>query len=394
MHIPRLHSYTKAIFGAYAIFTLGLLVTCLLIIKEVNDVLKASEDLYIHPFAVSNAALEAKISIASIRDGLTFGVLSGDKSMVNEAYRNEAFQNERFRKNLAVVEANYLGDPGQVAEAKRLYSAWKTVRGHILDTASEGDFASARNMILDTGTPAYTELRLTLDAITEVARDKAASLIAEARLQSARASAIVYGTIFMGFAASFVSGLFVVRHVQRIVRSNEDILVYKANHDELTGLPNRSLFFDRLSQALKFAQRAKTPVGVIYIDLDGFKAVNDTLGHEAGDELLVLAARRLSSALRRSDTIARLGGDEFVVIIVGANSRGEIEQVAAKLADRLNAPARIKGGEVLVRGSFGTAAFPYDGGEVATLMAKADAAMYRDKSRAQKDPASYLKIVA
>jgi diguanylate cyclase (GGDEF)-like protein len=375
----RLHKYSKAIMLAYGIFAAGLFATCLVIIHEVNEVLDASESLYVHPFAVTNAALEAKVAIAGIRAGIVFAVLSRDPAVVEAAAETDKSLDAQFEKDLAAIGTYYLGNVEEVARARQLNDAWKTMRRDIIETAGRGDFDRARALVLSSGTPAYNDLRATLDGITDFARNKAAFFMAQARREIGHVYTVVFATIVLGFAASFLTSLFVVRHVQRVVRSNEELLMHKANHDHLTGLPNRALFHDRLAHALEVAKREQSLLAVMFIDLDGFKAVNDTLGHEAGDELLVLAAGRLTSALRRSDTVARLGGDEFVAMIAGAHSPEEICLVADKIAARLNGQAVVKGAPIAVRGSFGVAVFPRDGGDVSTLMACADAAMYRAK---------------
>ncbi len=147
----------------------------------------------------------------------------------------------------------------------------------------------------------------------------------------------------------------------------------------LTGLPNRLLLQDRLGHALEVARRTAEAVAVIFIDLDRFKVVNDNLGHDVGDLLLIEVAERLQNCLRRSDSVARLGGDEFVAVLANFNSVGEVAEVAEKIVNRLSEPAIIKGHPLTVGASVGIAMFPQDGGDVTTLMKDADAAMYRAK---------------
>ncbi|MFI0897847.1 putative bifunctional diguanylate cyclase/phosphodiesterase [Streptomyces sp. NPDC020983] len=154
-------------------------------------------------------------------------------------------------------------------------------------------------------------------------------------------------------------------------------LQHNASHDPLTDLPNRSLFLDRVGKALAGRRPGDERVAVLYVDLDGFKAVNDSIGHQAGDHLLTQAARRLQGALRAGDTAARLGGDEFAVLVCGAD-----EEKAAEIAERLRAalcePYRVDGGEVRVGASIGIA-FGEPGGSAGELMRDADLAMYRAK---------------
>jgi diguanylate cyclase (GGDEF)-like protein/PAS domain S-box-containing protein len=154
---------------------------------------------------------------------------------------------------------------------------------------------------------------------------------------------------------------------------------HQAYHDALTGLPNRLLLQDRLGQAIEVAKREGAEVAVMFIDLDRFKMVNDSLGHEAGDALLLEAALRLQERLRKSDTIARLGGDEFVVVLSFSDSLSEVAEVAESIVDRFRAPLMVAEREMRVTASIGIAMFPRDGEDVGTLMRNADTAMYGAK---------------
>jgi diguanylate cyclase (GGDEF)-like protein/PAS domain S-box-containing protein len=154
-----------------------------------------------------------------------------------------------------------------------------------------------------------------------------------------------------------------------------------AHHDSLTDLPNRLLFNDRLDQTLSLAKRSARPFALLYLDLDNFKPVNDTLGHAAGDELLQAVAARIRRQVRESDTVARLGGDEFGVILPDIGRREEAESVAGKIIAALAAPFRL-GSEkqsVDIGTSIGIAVYPADGQAADALVKAADAAMYRAK---------------
>jgi diguanylate cyclase (GGDEF)-like protein/PAS domain S-box-containing protein len=156
-------------------------------------------------------------------------------------------------------------------------------------------------------------------------------------------------------------------------------LSHQAQHDALTGLPNRLLFQDRLTRALALAERHRHKVAVLYMDLDRFKYINDTLGHSSGDALLALAARRLDACIRRSDTLARLGGDEFTVVLTELNDSSDAVRVAGKLIEAMREPFNVDGRELYVSVSMGIALYPEDGADCETLMVNADVAMYRAK---------------
>jgi diguanylate cyclase (GGDEF)-like protein/PAS domain S-box-containing protein len=160
---------------------------------------------------------------------------------------------------------------------------------------------------------------------------------------------------------------------------SESQLAFLAQFDALTGLPNRALLADRFSRMIAQARRHATMVGVLFIDLDGFKLVNDTLGHAGGDDLLKEVARRLQASVRAADTVARISGDEFAVILGDLPRPDDAALVAQKIIERLAAPAAVQRQEVLVTASVGIAVFPADGDDAEALLAAADAAMYRAK---------------
>ena len=162
---------------------------------------------------------------------------------------------------------------------------------------------------------------------------------------------------------------------------SEKKLVHQANYDQLTGLPNRSLALDRLAQAVKWARREGGSVQVLFLDLDRFKQVNDSLGHSAGDELLREAAQRLRAKMRDSDTVSRLGGDEFLVICPDPPGAGDWEQVARDLLKTLSQPFYIGDHEFFVGASIGVASFPEGGTEPQRLLKNADIAMYAAKEQ-------------
>jgi diguanylate cyclase (GGDEF)-like protein len=169
------------------------------------------------------------------------------------------------------------------------------------------------------------------------------------------------------------------REARRLNQQSADEIRRQASHDPLTDLPNRRLFFDRLSQGIKRARRQGSYLALLFIDLDRFKSVNDTLGHPAGDRLLEEAAERLRSIIRDSDTAARLGGDEFAIILSDSADPQTGDGVARKILDSMAEPFQIAGAEAFITASIGISVYPFDGADAESLMASADAAMYRVK---------------
>jgi len=161
---------------------------------------------------------------------------------------------------------------------------------------------------------------------------------------------------------------------------NEERMLYLAHHDQLTGLPNRLLLADRLPQTLGRAQRANGRAAVLFVDLDRFKNINDSLGHTLGDRLLQTVARRLQEVLRQSDTIVRQGGDEFIVILGDLKNAEQAGQVGAKVLEILARPYREGSYDFFLTASIGIALYPEDGNDMEALLRNADTAMYEGKS--------------
>ena len=179
--------------------------------------------------------------------------------------------------------------------------------------------------------------------------------------------------IIGGFQARFLWNL-----LTRLKQTNEQV-TYLAHHDTLTSLPNRILFYDRLNQAITRGRREKELSAVLFLDLDGFKLINDTFGHDVGDALLREAAKRIVGCVRESDTVARMGGDEFTVILSNVRTPDNIKHVANKIIEAIASPFILNGKECSVSVSIGISLHPDNGETAAQLVKIADAAMYLAK---------------
>src|SRR5476649_2944177 len=205
-----------------------------------------------------------------------------------------------------------------------------------------------------------TARREAADAVSR-ARDEMEVRVLERTAELAGANALLQGEI-----------------VER--RQAEARVHHMAYHDSLTGLPNRVLLSDRLDRAMLAAQRSGRRLAVMFLDLDRFKTINDSLGHLTGDQLLKEVASRLCRAVRASDTVARLGGDEFVVLVPGIRDVDEATAVAQKIIDALGEPFPLEARTLHITPSIGVCIYPDDGDDVETLMRHAAAAMYRAKA--------------
>ncbi|OEJ67773.1 EAL domain-containing protein [Magnetovibrio blakemorei] len=164
-------------------------------------------------------------------------------------------------------------------------------------------------------------------------------------------------------------------------KEHEERILHQAQYDDLTNLPNRMLAMDRLNQAIIMSSRNNTQVALMFIDLDDFKKVNDSLGHEVGDALLVEATSRLLNAVREGDTVARQGGDEFLIILAGLHNPNDAEPVIQKILSAFTAPFVISGSDFVISPSIGLSIYPNDGNDAVTLLRNADAAMYKTKEQ-------------
>ncbi|GAB5342952.1 MULTISPECIES: diguanylate cyclase domain-containing protein [Pseudomonas] len=176
-----------------------------------------------------------------------------------------------------------------------------------------------------------------------------------------------------------VTHFIAVLHNFRVADEDRIRMQQLAFHDALTGLPNRSLFLSLLTQAVNQATRQQQPLALMFIDLDRFKSINDTLGHACGDKLLVAVAERLSQSVRRSDVVCRLSGDEFAILVSGMDQAAQVEALAEKLVAAINQPFVIEGHCINTYISVGISLFSAGGVRIEQFLAQADSAMYQAK---------------
>ncbi|OUS31552.1 hypothetical protein A9Q99_03000 [Gammaproteobacteria bacterium 45_16_T64] len=168
-------------------------------------------------------------------------------------------------------------------------------------------------------------------------------------------------------------------------KKQEEVIRFQAHHDALTNLPNRTLFGDRLSHALSKILRTDGKLAVFYLDLDGFKTINDSLGHLVGDELLIQVAKRLSDVLRDDDTVGRMGGDEFTVLLEDIEGHAGVVRLAERVIEVFRAPFMLEGQELYITTSIGVAVYPGDGNTEELLLRNADIAMYKAKDQGRNN---------
>jgi len=169
------------------------------------------------------------------------------------------------------------------------------------------------------------------------------------------------------------------------IKNQQKVLKYQATHDALTGLPNRLLFHDRLEQSIKKSKRNKVKMALFFIDLDGFKEVNDTMGHKVGDAVLLQIAKNIRRSVREEDSVSRLGGDEFTVIMEDVKSKKDIAALAQKIVTALSEKIQVQDETISLSCSLGVSVYPHDSTDADTLLSNADTAMYDAKAKGKNN---------
>jgi diguanylate cyclase (GGDEF)-like protein/PAS domain S-box-containing protein len=182
-----------------------------------------------------------------------------------------------------------------------------------------------------------------------------------------------------------VAGAVIAFHDVTTARNLALQIAHSAQHDCLTDLPNRLLLNDRIAQSISLARRQKKHVAILFLDLDRFKYINDSLGHAIGDKLLQSVAKRLRASVRSSDTVSRQGGDEFVILLSEIADRQDAAVGALKILQSLDLPHLIDGNHLYIDGSIGVSMYPQDGTDAETLIKNADTAMYRAKEKGRNN---------
>ena len=203
--------------------------------------------------------------------------------------------------------------------------------------------------------------------------------------------------IFLGMIP-FLGSLFFMFFFENInkvlkdtIEEQKELYHHQSQYDGLTEIPNRVLFLDRLSQNIKSAKRSKTKVAVLFIDLDYFKEINDSLGHDVGDHVLIEVANRLNTQIRASDTVARIGGDEFAIIIDDFNNVKIVDNIVEKLFEHMSFPYEYNEHNLKLSLSLGVTIYPEDSEDMETLLKNADKAMYRAKNNGRNSYHFYSK---
>jgi diguanylate cyclase (GGDEF)-like protein len=318
--------------------------------------------------AISRSEVEQGLSARELQAGLTKAEVRGlDKALGRPEIRNDVNAVTVWNRSLRVV---YSQSGAQIG--RRIFPLSNEHRsvlnGQVVSTQSGTN--------LDVYVPLWLGRSRHPEGAVQLSLPYAA-IKADVRADARNMSLL----IFLGLAVLYTVLFRIVAGASRTLRQQAEVNEHQALHDALTNLPNRTLFHDRVGQALAIARREHIPVAVMIMDLDRFKEVNDTLGHASGDDLLMQAGLRLRAALRESDTVARLGGDEFGVLLPRVVDSAAATSVARKLRKALEEPFTIHGLALQIEASVGIALYPDHGDDVHSLLQRADVAMYVAKEQ-------------
>lgn len=301
----------------------------------------------------------------------------------------------RFAQHATVfmdARRNLMALPLSEQELTLLEQQWSHTRraipyqNQVIELSRAGHVLEAQKVLIERAVPAQNAVMKTLAQLDDITRSTTLQSIAAAESAHGRARNWIISLGSIALLVGILIAAVVIRHIHRISLERERL----ASLDPLTGLPNRVLLLDRIDQAILRAQRQKNHVGLMFIDLDGFKDVNDTFGHLAGDELLKQIAEHLRATVRAGDIVARLGGDEFIIGVLDAASIDYMQTVADKILHAIHQPVLIAGQLVTISASIGIAVFPEHGDNAEALLKCADAAMYAAKE-AGKNRVSYCQ---
>ncbi len=283
-------------------------------------------------------------------------------------------------------------------EAARVISP---IQRQIIELMKKGQQEKAKSLLLEQASPLQVKALQNLENLLNLEQEKSKASVDKARTNFNKTIIyLIMGTI-LGGLISIIIGIFVSIHISRLLallkKTNRSLeskvskrtaqlrqmnikLEELANYDSLTKIPNRNLFIELLTQAIKHSKRNKTSTGLLFIDLDGFKKVNDDFGHDYGDKLLIQVADRLKKSSRDVDVIARLGGDEFTVILTDVADSDAAAQVAARIVKHLKEPFTIDKQLIHIGSSIGIALYPQHADNLDDLIKMADEAMYQVKN--------------
>ncbi|MBA2690249.1 MAG: diguanylate cyclase, partial [Burkholderiales bacterium] len=371
-------------FLLWFLLALAILAANILISKNALQMQFDASDAVTNSLRVIDAIKDVQFSTANLEIAQRNYIFSGRGEHLNSAQEALGESREAITRLNALLTDRAEEAVG-LAELDTLIAEQQTKFAHLRNVQEASGFSPALKIFKKNGGGAALD-RIYL--LIKQMNEAQALLLAERTEHSRRYTNLSLITFYVAALFNLVLlcliCLFAFKEIKERRRA-EKVLRFTATHDPLTALPNRNLFAERLNCQLEQQKRQNDRLAVLFIDLDRFKNINDTLGHEAGDRLLKDVAQRLSGCVRRGDTIARQGGDEFVVLMGEFSRLSDIEHVAQKILAEVSKPLLLEGKEFQITASIGISTFPDDGRDMQTLLKNADIAMYRAKEQGKNN---------
>jgi diguanylate cyclase (GGDEF)-like protein len=365
-----------ALFSLLAATSLAALVVWLLL-SAMTEVSRLSDRL-IHTGEVIHAVEVLKVHLTDVETGERGYLITGSPEYL-EPYHSALIELENHRQRLAALRGKAPAATVQAHQLERLIHAKLEIARANVAARGQGWEAARSQLMAAGGKQKMDAIRQLLDTIADASNQEFEAL----RRQRQAAVALLEAEIVLAMLLLVAGlGLFHRRllNEMRRRREQEERAQHLAMHDSLTGLPNRRALIVQLEQVLKRCARHQRLAAILFLDLNGFKAVNDRYGHQAGDELLRQVAQRLTRLMRATDLVARLGGDEFVVLSEEIGEDEDVCRIIGKITREIAAPFTLEAGLVVtISTSAGVAIYPEDGEELDGLLSRADSAMYAAK---------------
>ena len=338
---------------------------------------------------VTETLKDIQFNVANLEIAQRNYIVGGDRSYLESA--NDSLKRSQAASNrLALLAAN--PDTRLSAQEFESLIAEQIVKFNTLLALhdSRGTSATIKAISANGSGTAMDSFEALISSMTQTEDRLLAQRTEQSKKNAGLSSVTFYVTAGFNLVMLFVIYLLAYREINERQQA-EKRLRFIATHDPLTALPNRMMFSERLNHRLGLQRRQKDQLAVLFIDLDRFKNINDTLGHGAGDQMLQDVAGRLSDCVRQSDIVARQGGDEFVVLIEEFSDPRDVSIVAEKILCEVSKPLMLQGKEYHITASIGIATYPDDGGDIQTLLKNADIAMYRAKEQGKNNYQFYSK---
>jgi len=362
-------------------FATVLLLVCVMAWQYANSIRQLhsiTENLYVHPFQVSNSALELKANIFQLHsETLAYALRAQSADNPELLLEQSTGLEQQMFSDLNIIQHNFLGDKDQVLLLEAKLIEWTDIRKRIISATNQGNIEAVKLIVTNEGIPKFYEISHIIEYVINFAQNRAHQFIEEAQHHSALVMKQVYFFTIIIMVFVLLSSILVLWRVNFL----QAILERQAKYDFLTGVPNRRHFLELAEYELSKNQRYKHDMVLAIADLDLFKAVNDAFGHEAGDQTLKAFCKSCKTSLRETDTLARIGGEEFAILLPNTDieeGKEVLERVRSSVErNKVELPNHKT---FQITASFGLTSATPESKTLDQLIREADAALYQAKN--------------